>query len=234
MPKTMRRFCINKLKTAKASAGFTLIELLAAVSLTTVVVGAAGFGVVTIMNANAKSESKTQRRVELNRALDYIAGEVRQAEAINKVSPPASSEFSASTIVSGTDQTVLVLDLPKLNDPIVYRVAQPRSSVVWQGPRVIYRWGPNMNANGTYSDPNNSTNWTNRALIDFIEDKDSSPDCDASWDESPAANPKGFYACIESTPSGDSRIAEIHLIGELSEEDSYNTSSKVFARSANP
>ncbi|PSP00516.1 MAG: hypothetical protein BRC53_00345, partial [Cyanobacteria bacterium SW_6_48_11] len=93
----------------------------------TVVVGAAGFGVVTIMNANAKSESKTQRRVELNRALDYIAGEVRQAEAINKVSPPASSEFSASTIVSGTDQTVLVLDLPKLNDPIVYRVAQPRS-----------------------------------------------------------------------------------------------------------
>lgn len=66
----------------KTSAGFTLIELLVAMSLTTIVVSVAGFGLVTIMGANNKGEAETQRRVNLNRALDFIADEVRMASSV--------------------------------------------------------------------------------------------------------------------------------------------------------
>lgn len=69
------------------SAGFTLIELLVAMALTSIVLSLTGFGLVTIMQKNAKAQGETSRRTELNRALDFIADEVRMANSITTTAP---------------------------------------------------------------------------------------------------------------------------------------------------
>jgi type II secretory pathway pseudopilin PulG len=97
------------------SGGFTLIELLAAVSLTTIVVGAAGFGVATIMNANAESESKTQRRVQLNRALDYITEDIRRAKTATDDPTTLTTDWSWDSnlgAVSASPTPKLYLEIP--------------------------------------------------------------------------------------------------------------------------
>jgi len=97
------------------SGGFTLIELLAAVSLTTIVVGAAGFGVATIMNANAESESKTQRRVQLNRALDYITEDIRRAKTATDDPNTLTTDWSWDSnlgAVSASPTPKLYLEIP--------------------------------------------------------------------------------------------------------------------------
>ena len=157
----------SKIGNPFSSSGFTLIELLAAISLTTIVVGAAGFGVVTIMNANAKSESKTQRRVELNRALDYIAEDIRRASDVSSVS--SSSSFYGS----GTG--VLSLNIP-YKPNLEYYVRESTST--WIGPNTINR---------RHSDSSNDN-----ALVDAITEPTSEPTCSDGTLE--GAN--GFYACI--------------------------------------
>lgn len=66
-----------------SSAGFTLIELMIAMALTTIVVSIAGFGLVAMTSSNTKAEAKTQRRIELSRASDFIMDEIRMARRIN-------------------------------------------------------------------------------------------------------------------------------------------------------
>lgn len=72
-----------------SSAGFTLIELMIAMALTTIVVSAAGFGLVSMTNNNKKAEAKTQRRIELSRALDFISDDIRMASSISDTSVTA-------------------------------------------------------------------------------------------------------------------------------------------------
>lgn len=71
----------------KVSAGFTLIELLVAMTLTSIVVAVAGSGLVTIMGRNSKTEAETERRVNLNRALDFIADDIRTASKVDNTIP---------------------------------------------------------------------------------------------------------------------------------------------------
>lgn len=105
----------SKIGNPSSSSGFTLIELLAAISLTTIVVGAAGFGVVTIMNANAESETKTQRRVELNRALDFIAEDIRRAKTATDDPTTLTTDWSWDSnlgAVSANPKPKLYLEIP--------------------------------------------------------------------------------------------------------------------------
>lgn len=224
---------IKNFNNRKASAGFTLIELLVAASITSIVVTIAGTGLVYMISADQEAKSQNDRRVELNRALDFIADEVRQARYINRISAPVASRPSTTdTIEAGTLQPILVLELPNAAQPIVYNVAKPHRNTVWRGPRVIYRWGPSF-SNGT-SNLNDSSTWRTQPLVDLVESSQPNPnlDCSTSWFPQPnTADRKGFYVCVE--PNG--RVAEINLLGRI--QKAYNTSaqpygvkSKVFAR----
>ncbi len=234
----MKNFFKKILNNSRSSAGFTLVELLVAASITTIVVGVAGYGLVSIMGANRTASAETDRRMELNRSLDFIAEEVRQATAINRIAAPAISQPSSSTVEAGTVQSLLVLDIPGVDQPVVYHIAQPKSGSVWGGPRVIYRWGPPLASNGTYTNTNNDAdntlNWQNEPLVDLIRATKPSPNspCPGGWSPSPnLANRLGFYACIDPTR----RIAELHLLGEVNKAyggspATYEVSSKIFAR----
>lgn len=106
-----------------SSAGFTLIELMIAMALTTIVVSAAGFGLITMTDNNKKAEAKTQRRIELSRASDFIMDEIRMARRINTttnttttagnavVASNTAIPFSQSSTLSTSLSPALGIDL---------------------------------------------------------------------------------------------------------------------------
>lgn len=223
------------------SAGFTLIELLVAASITTIVVSLAGFGLVTMMENNTKAESETSRRTELNRSLDFIADEVRMAQA---VATNASANLStvALNFNSSNKTPVLTLQIPGVSQRVIYYIESPSATSVWLGPKVISRWGPSLDINGNYTNATTPSTWTYETLVDLIVD--SAPSSNAcptgepnvttdDWFSNPAGNLPGFYACVH--PNG--RVAEIHLLGKLTDAydtsiDPYDVSTNVFARSS--
>jgi prepilin-type N-terminal cleavage/methylation domain-containing protein len=97
--------------TQNLSAGFTLIELLVAMSLTVFVVGLGGFGLVAIMKNNSKAETRIQRRAELNRALDFIADEVRMASRVSDTAT-VPSWASSWTLVGSSPSAQLYVQIP--------------------------------------------------------------------------------------------------------------------------
>ena len=92
------QFYLQSYKTRQSSLngneGFTLIELLVATAIMTVAVSIVGVGLVAMLKQNAKAASESDRRANLNRALDFISNEVRMANSISVpayTSPPEPS-----------------------------------------------------------------------------------------------------------------------------------------------
>lgn len=181
------------------SQGFTLPELLVAAVISLGVVAIGGFGLVSILRSSQVANAQNERRVELNRSLDFMAAEVRHADRIlldadNEPVPPG---FNTS-LPSGAE-LVLSLKMPAFTDvqqSVVYYTA-PSPNNLWLGPKVVYRWGPKHNSDGTYSDPSDLANWSHEPLIDSIQDNNASPNCpDTDWT---ANGDLGFGACVDST-----------------------------------
>jgi len=240
---------LSKLNTSNQNySGFTLVELLVAIAITGIVIGASGFGLVSILQANKRAEAATERRTELNRALDFISEEVRMASYIE---PSVSDSFNASTTAPKFSETkscnnssdgldcVLILKIPNIgganNESIVYYVAPAASP--WIGPRVIYRWGPPFDANGNYTHANDVTGWQHRPLIDSIEGDlggSAYADCPSGWSPNLDTEDRdSLYACVD--PTG--RVAQVYLLGQLRDalgnlSGHYAVSSRVFARSS--
>ena len=104
----------------------------------------------------------------------------------------------------------LALQVPGVTQRIIYYV-EP-STGTWKEPLTIYRWGPNLDDKGAYSnpnDPNPGTNWTKEALIDGVSDETLTADgCDTDGNGSDETY-QGFFACVVDD-DGDSPIgAEI-------------------------
>ncbi len=228
------------LKKSKSCAGFTLIELLVAMAITTIVIGITGWGVVAITQKSKEQKLETDRRVELNRALDFMADEVRQAKPI---ATDADASVSLSTAIaqgftSANKTPILTLQIPSETPgviyPVVYYIAAKPTGTPWLGPNIIYRWGPSFADNGKYNTP---ATWTDEPLIDLISDTAQSTfSCSNSgWTLNRPSGNASFYACVD--PSG--RVADIHLRGKLvsaydDPKSDFEVSTKVFARPYNP
>jgi prepilin-type N-terminal cleavage/methylation domain-containing protein len=96
-----------------ADKGFTLIEILVAAVIMSMVVTLAGTAFVALLQQNQKAKAESDRRTNLNRALDYMANDIRMAKKIE------------STTVAGE---VIKLTLPD-NSTVSYSVAN--STGVW-------------------------------------------------------------------------------------------------------
>lgn len=207
----MNNNCLKKYlqHNSPESTGFTLPELLVAGVISLGVITLGGFGLVSILSSSQVANAQNERRVELNRSLDFIAAEIRQADEIvqdasNEPKPP---EFNAS-LPSGA-QPVLMLKMPDLTGvqtPIIYYVASSTNNT-WLGPKLIYRWGPKYDDDGTYLDASDSANWRHEPLIDSIQNTTTTPTCsESNW----TANGNiGFGACVNDT----GKIAELFHTG---------------------
>ena len=206
-----------------SNSGFTLTELLVGLFMSIFVISALGFGLITVLQATQRENSKATARNENSRALDFISDELRRASEIKTT----GNGFSAPSGVTATQ--VLALDLPNsalsgsTNDITYY--LRSNTDTNWKGPLVLYRWGPNLNSNGEYTGT-----WRHQALIDGIDDTTVSSPCATGAVTPPLpANPQGFYACITGT-----NTAQLFLTGQTKTagglDDTQTNDSQVVAR----
>ena len=202
----------NKLNT---NSGFTLTELLVGLFMSIFVIGALGFGLMQVLQVSQTEGSKTAARNETGRALDFISDEMRRAQAIEVDMSSSYLATTNNTLTTLIDETVapdftlptggtvsLVLKIPGVSQRVIYFVAPPQTNSPWKGPLVIYRWGPELTANGSYVTDstkagrvNNPFGWTKEALIDKIDDTDQDLDLDCDGDGTDETY-QGFFACV--------------------------------------
>jgi prepilin-type N-terminal cleavage/methylation domain-containing protein len=96
----VKRMDISRMKPDKVVAGFTLTELLIATAITGIVLTMAGAGLITLLSSNQAAEQRQNRRQELNRALAFIADDIRAAQRINRTQIPNSPTVSASAALN--------------------------------------------------------------------------------------------------------------------------------------
>jgi Tfp pilus assembly protein PilW len=222
----------NKLN---SNSGFTLIELLIGLFMSIFVIGALGFGLMTVLQTSQSENSKIKARTENSRALDFISDEVRRAITIERDDTNAGSGFDDEK-ASGSDYTaVLALNLPEISSSasvgtegrIMYYLKAASGN--WKGPLVLYRWGPPLNTDGNYT----TGTWQEEALIDGINDTavaSADSDCTTSGGTVTPTTPKGFYACVSNN-----NTAQLFLTGQTKtasgvNNDSQTNDSKVVAR----
>ncbi|MBE9055659.1 type II secretion system protein J [Sphaerospermopsis sp. LEGE 08334] len=172
-----------------ADKGFTLIEILVAAAIMSIVVTLAGTAFVALLQQNQKAKAESDRRTNLNRALDYMANEIRMAKKIE--SPTVAGE-------------VIKLTLPD-NSTVSYSIAN--SSGVW------------TDTNPTAAERSQSIQRGSNFLVDGIKAPSSgTPTCPTPTPAPTPANQlvgsNGFYACIYS---GGKKV-DLYLYGKLSDE----------------
>jgi type II secretory pathway pseudopilin PulG len=237
----------------KKYTGFTLTELLIGAAITSIVVGAAGFGLVQIMRTSQKGNTQAERRSEVARAYDFISDEIRRSRLVlgnnrleepNPNPIPEDKEYlnrqvtvSSPPFNATGKEVVLFLKVPVTDANIdkdgnanneatvVYYVGTPPSSSVWKGPKVLYRWGPPIGNNGEYTDGN----WQENPLIDQVDANTINPNCQSGWASSSAA---GFAACIDP----NNKTAQLFINGNIvtpsgSDNSIYSSDTKTVARS---
>ena len=207
---------LKSLKTPQSSAGYTLTELLIAASATLVVVGAASFGLFSILQGNTATKTQVEIRKGFHRGLDFISDEVRRAKTID-------SDASGILGFDPKDKTVvMVLNIPGDKNAIYY--LKSNAGTDWLGPQVLYRWGPPFKEDGSYGTGKN----TSEALIDQVDGTASNPSCQTGWSASPSSGATGFYACIDP----DEKMAQLYLNAKFKPDDSdpYQATTNVFAR----
>jgi prepilin-type N-terminal cleavage/methylation domain-containing protein len=188
-----------------STSGFTLIELVLALAIATMFLGLVGSGLVIVTKQDRAAAADRSSRYELQRSLNFIGNEVQMAQSVNPC-PPDFGGVSTTASGSINPYPVLSLTMPiesGLTEPIIYYVAAPPANSPWSGPLVIYRWGPTLNLNGTYSKGSSATSYSyyNEVVVDKITANQLSNNCDAVFTAAiPASHPQGFSACVE--PSG--------------------------------
>lgn len=197
----------NKLN---SNSGFTLIELLIGLFMSIFVIGALGFGLMQVLRTSQSEGSKSAARNETGRALDFISDELRSAQSIETDNSIAYLNTDDNVATTNIDETVapdydlptdgsarLALQIPGVPQRVIYSVAPPETGSPWKGPLVIYRWGPVLTANGSYSAASlaNPGGWDNEALIDKVDDTEQDLNLDCNGDGTNDQY-KGFFACV--------------------------------------
>jgi len=102
-------------------------------------------------------------------------------------------------------RVVLAFQISNPNNPgqaplpnqIVYYTTGPENSLT--GPRVLWRFGPNLDANGNYITPADISTWIRSPVTDMLASAANNPNCPADFNliDNPDAPPvDGFFACV--------------------------------------
>lgn len=157
-----------------------LLELLIGASLTSIVITAAGSGLISIINANQKAETESRTRLNITRTLDYISDEIRMANQINKTPTTAQTTAAQAVVAAGLQNVlrpgtfpVLYLEMPAgrcwglpTTDKVIFFVASAYRTP-WLPPAVLYRYG---RIPGNDGQVNGCSMPVTRAILDGILD----------------------------------------------------------------
>ena len=132
--------------------GFTIIELLVAAVIGLITTTVAGNVLVDQMKSSEKIEALQRQRSNWTRATDFISSEINLSERV--YGRPADGDPMPVTIPSecniNDDEFRLAVELPDRNImPIIYGVKTSSSN--WLGDNTLYRCGPDIAEDGTYT-----------------------------------------------------------------------------------
>lgn len=225
----------------RLQAGFTITEVLLAGLMMLIAVLVAGNGLINLLRSNYRANADSEIRNSLNRTLEFVSDEVRRARII------ANSETQiTSTKVPGGAKAVLAFQIPDPNNPsqaplneqIVYYTTGPESSLT--GPRVLWRYGPNLDANGNYTTPANvNVPWQHSPVTDMLAATANNPNCPTDFNPivAPSSTVDGFFACVHK--DGNQVIlnanAQVNLTTGDTDKDKvkYSVSTRVSPRATN-
>lgn len=204
-------------------SGFTLPELLVAATISLGIISLGGFGLVSILTSSQVANAQNERRTELNRSLEFVSAEVRQAEKVEATST-LPSEF---TLPTGATLALKLFPVGSTT-PVIYYVASPSpSDNTWRGPNVVYRWGPQIQDDGSYLNDSAPGDWTSEPLIDLIEETGALPTCPSDWSGNGTA---GFFACVNDTGSIVQLYQQGQVVKSLGLNETYQTNSTAVTR----
>jgi type II secretory pathway pseudopilin PulG len=204
----------------RLQAGFTITEVLLAGVMMLIAVLVSGIGVINLLRSNYRANADSEIRNNLNRTLEFVSDDLRRARII----APTEAAIDTTQVpdwgkikVDKEALAVLAFQIPDPNNPIialpgqiVYYTTDPENSLT--GPRVLWRYGPNLDANGNYDI---TSSWQHSPVTDMLAEDAVNPNCPTDFNRIPA-NPSsadGFYTCVRT--GGDQVILNANAQVEM-------------------
>lgn len=184
-------------------AGFTITEVLLAGVMMLIAVLVSGIGVINLLRSNYRASADSEIRNNLNRTLEFVSDDLRRARIIADADAAIVTDQVAEARAAGS-RVVLAFQISNPNNPgqalpdqIVYYTTGPENSLT--GPRVLWRFGPNLDPNGNYITPADIDTWIRSPVTDMLATAANNPNCPADFNliDNPDAPPvDGFFACV--------------------------------------
>jgi type II secretory pathway pseudopilin PulG len=219
----------------RLQAGFTITEVLLAALMMLIAVSVAGIGLIDLLRSNYRANADSEIRNNLNRTLEFVSDEVRRARIIAQTEAAiVTTEVSDWKKIPGA-QAVLAFQIPNPSNPnnllvqqIVYYTRKPENSLT--GLRVLWRYGPDLDANGNYV----IGNYIHSPVTDMLEAPAPAVnlDCPANFNRIPAKTYDlgGFFACVGADGNQVILNANAQVNMTTNEKVEYSVSTRVFTR----
>ena len=216
-------------------AGFSVTEVLLASLMMLIAISVAGIGVTNLLRSNYRANAGTEIQNNLNRTLEFVSDDLRRARIIAE-----TEDAITSTKVPTGARAVLAFQISDPNNPgqaplseqIVYYTKGPENSLT--GPRVLWRYGPDLDEDGNYITPDNIATWQPSPVTDMLAAAANNPNCPTGFTRIPADTVDGFFACVRD--GGNQVIlnanAEVNLTTGDTDKDKvkYSVSTRVSPR----
>lgn len=173
-------------------AGFTLTELLVAAAASIILCSVTLGGLVMLQQMSKQMDERLEQEAELQRALRFIASDIREGKSI-KAGAPARSGYNALFQIIRPDGSI-----------IGYYSSEKRGDIKWAGPQIIYR-------RDSPRDPLEARPFALVDQIAAVEEIGPNPSELCSGPGTLVSGPAGFVVWID----GES-TAKICLLGHLS------------------
>ena len=220
----------------RLQAGFTITEVLLAGLMMLIAVFVAGNGLINLLRTNYRANADSEIRNNLNRTLEFVSDEVRRARIIaNSQAAIITTKVPDWEKIPGA-RAVLAFQIPDPSNPvkleplpnqIVYYTRDPENSLT--GPRVLWRFGPNLDANGNYITPDKIDTWIRSPVTDMLAAAAVNPNCPAGFNKI-SDPPEGFFACVGAGGNQVILNANAQVKMTTNEEVRYSVNTRVFTR----
>jgi len=224
-------------------AGFTITEVLLAGVMMLIAVLVSGIGVINLLRSNYRANADSEIRNNLNRTLEFVSEDVRRAKIIAEneaaIGTDRVTNWDKIKESKQSPQAVLAFQIPDPGNPgqalpnqIVYYTRDPENSLT--GPRVLWRYGPDLDENGNYRTPEAVATWQHSPVTDMLAAVANDPNCPGGFTRIPArdGDVDGFYTCVRGGQVILNANAQVNLTTGYTKKDQvdYAVSTRVFTR----
>jgi len=223
----------------RLQAGFTITEVLLAGLMMLIAVLVAGIGLINLLRSNYRANADSEIRNNLNRTLEFVSDEVRRARIIAQTEAAIKTTQVPGWKEIPKARAVLAFQIPDPSNPvalnplpnqIVYYTSAPKDTKdSWTGPQVLWRFGPNLDANGNYTTPDKINTWIRSPVTDMLAEAAVNPSCPEDFNKI-SDPPQGFFACVHKKGNQVILNANAQVKMTTNDEVEYSVNTRVFTR----